>query len=78
MLARPRLKRAEPNSVAPPKPSQAREVDGRYVLKVDGQVKASFEEKDVALNTARTIKRAYPIVVVVVTDVHEETTERIS
>lgn len=78
MLARPKLKRAEPETAIPQKRNQTHNVVGRYVLKVDGQTKASFQEKELALEAAHTIKRAHPIVVVAITDVSEETTERIT
>ena len=77
MLARPKLKRAEPETAIPQKQSQTRDAVGKYVLKVDGQTKAFFQEKEPALEAARTIKRAYPIVVVAITDLAEATTERI-
>jgi hypothetical protein len=70
------LKRAEAEAAIPHK--RTREVDGRYLLKVDGQTKTSFEERQSALKAARAIKRAYPIVVVTITDACEETTERIT
>ena len=78
MLARPKLKHAEPENAIPQKRNQTHNVVGRYVLKVDGQTKASFQEKELALEAAHTIKRAHPIVVVAITDVSEETTERIT
>jgi hypothetical protein len=78
MLARPKLKRVEPQIAIPQKSAGARQVDARYVLRVDGLTKTSFEEREPALKAAQKIKRAYPIVVVTITDVHEETTERIA
>jgi len=73
---RSQLKRAEAEPAIPHK--RTREVDGRYLLKVDGQTKATFEERESALKAAQAIKRAHPIVVVTITDACEQTTERIT
>ena len=75
-LDRSLLKRAEAEAAIPHK--RTREVDGRYLLKVDGQTKTTFEERESALTAAQAIKRAYPIVVVTITDACEQTTERIT
>ncbi|HTL54607.1 MAG TPA: hypothetical protein VL361_02965 [Candidatus Limnocylindrales bacterium] len=75
-LGRSQLKRAEAEATIPHK--RTREVDGRYLLKVDGQTKATFEERESALKAAQAIKRAHPIVVVTITDACEQTTERIT
>ena len=75
-LGRSQLKRAEAEAAIPHK--QTREVDRRYLLKVDGQTKTTFEERESALKAAQAIKRAHPIVVVTITDACEQTTERIT
>src|SRR3569833_146643 len=75
-LDRSLLKRAEAEAAIPHQ--RTREVDGRYLLKVDGQTKTTFEEKESALKAAQAIKRAHPIVIVTITDAYEQTTERIN
>ena len=75
-LGRSQLKRAEAEAAIPHK--RTRELDGRYLVKVDGQTKTTFEEKESALKAAQAIKRAHPIVVVTITDAYEQTTERVN
>ena len=74
MLARPTLKRSE-DQTERPAPTQARPSDERYVLKVDGQAKRSFANKDAALRLGAEIKGKYPVVVVSVADTTQATTE---
>jgi hypothetical protein len=59
-----------------PKPkAQARPSEERFLLKVDGQIKRSFSNKEAATTAAIAIKKAYPVVVVTVFDSQEHTTD---
>jgi hypothetical protein len=78
MLDRPRLKRAESEPVVQPGRSLARPVEERYVLKVDGQAKASFRDKDMAVRVGQNIKQKSPVVLVTITDMRDGTAERVS
>src|SRR5215470_549264 len=73
MLTRPPLRRSDRSSdqddLAPAK-GQARPVEQRFHLKVDGQFKRSF-------GSETAIKKAYPIVVVTVVDSQKHNTEMI-
>jgi hypothetical protein len=74
MLARPTLTRPAHEGANKPR-TQARPTEERFLLKVDGQVKCSFSEKEDAISGGAKIKKAYPIVVVTVVDTDEHTTE---
>ena len=78
MMARPTLTkpRDQDNSSTPK--SQARPVDKRFLLRVDGQVKTSFGTKEPAVTAGAVIKKAFPIVVVTVVDTEQGTTEIIN
>lgn len=76
MLDRLRLKRAESEPVEQPGRSRARAVEERYVLKVDGQAKASFHDKDIAAKFGQNIKQKSPVVLVTITDTRDGTIER--
>ena len=76
MLDRLRLKRAESEHVEQPGRSRARAVEERYVLKVDGQAKASFHDKDMAAKLGQNIKQKSPVVLVTITDTRDGTIER--
>jgi hypothetical protein len=78
MLARPTLTttRDQDNSSTPK--SQARPIDKRFLLRVDGQVKTSFGTKEPAVTAGAAIKKAFPIVVVTVVDTEQGTTEIIN
>jgi hypothetical protein len=80
MLARPTLTkppRKDQDDLNPPQ-SQARPVDKRFLLRVDGQTKTSFDTKEHAAKAGAAIKKAFPIVVVTVVDTEQGTTETIS
>lgn len=80
MLARPTLTkppRKDQDDLSPPK-GQARPVDKRFLLRVDGQTKTSFDTKEHALTAGAAIKKAFPIVVVTIVDTEKSTTETIS
>ena len=80
MLARSTLKRPDRSdrdeSVRPK--GQARPIEERYLLRVDGQIKRSFSSKEPAVITGTEVKKAYPVVVVTVVDTQEHTTEIIN
>ena len=76
MLARPTLTKPEQPAAEKPK-GQARPMDERYLLRVDGQTKRSFSSKEPAMTAASAIKKAFPIVVVTVEDTEDRTIEAI-
>ena len=80
MLARPTLAKPpgkDQDDLSSPK-GQARPIDKRFPLRVDGQVKTSFDAKEHAATAGAAIKKAFPIVVVTVVDTEQGTTETIS
>ncbi len=77
MLARATLKRPEEPAERRPAATQARPTEERFLVKVDGQAKRSFDDKDAATRFGAEIKKKYPVVVVTVTDTREGTTERL-
>jgi len=64
MLTRPTLRRPDRSSdqddLAPPK-GQTRPVEQRFLLKVDGQFKRSFDSEEAAKTAGTAIKKAYPV-----------------
>jgi hypothetical protein len=76
MLARPTLKKPQDqegaNEVAK---GQARPTEERFLLRVDGQVKRSFADKEAAATAGAVIKKAFPIVVVSIVDTEDGATE---
>jgi|SRR5689334_20480935 hypothetical protein len=77
---RPTLKRPDrpdrPDRDEPARPKgQARSIEARFLLRVDGQVKRSFDSKEPASIAGAAIKEAHPVVVVTVVDTQEHTTE---
>ena len=80
MLARPTLTkppRKVQDDLNSPK-GQERPIDKRFLLRVDGQTKTSFDTKEHAVKAGAAIKKAFPIVVVTVVDTEQGTTETIS
>lgn len=74
MLARPTLKKAaDPNASALSKATQARAAEERFVLKVNGQAKRSFIDREPAVRLGAEIKKKFPLVVVTVLDSEEGT-----
>ena len=75
--ARPTLKRPErPDRDEPARPKgQTRPIEARFLLRVDGQIKRSFDSKEPATIAGAAIKKAHPVVVVTVVDTQEHTTE---
>jgi hypothetical protein len=57
---------------------QARPIEERFLLRVDGQLKRSFSSKEPAATAGAVIKKAYPVVAVTVVDTEEHTTEIIN
>jgi hypothetical protein len=47
---------------------QRRPKEERFVLRVDGQAKRSFDSKEPAVTAGAVIKKAYPVVMVTVLD----------
>ena len=83
MLSRPTLKRPDrpdrPDRDESARPKgQARPIEERYLLRVDAQIKRSFNSKEPAVIAGAKIKKAYPVVVVTVVDTQEHTTEIIN
>jgi len=77
MLARPTLKKPQQDDVSEAK-GQARPAEDRFLLRVDGQVKRSFNNKEPAMTAGSAIKKAYPIVAVSIVDTEDGTTEIVS
>ena len=81
MLARPTLRKPprkeQDEDLSSPK-GQTGPIDKRFLLKVDGQIKTSFDTKEHAITAGAPIKKAFPIVVVTVVDTEQGTTETIS
>jgi hypothetical protein len=78
MLARPTLnKPSDPEGANKPK-GQPRPTEERFLLRVDGQIKGSFAEKEVAIKAGGVIKKMFPVVVVMVEDTEEGSREIIS
>jgi hypothetical protein len=80
LFARSKLKRPDrPQRDEPARPKgQTRPIEERFLLRVDGQIKSSFDSKETAVITGAKIKKAYPVVVVTVVDSEEHTTEIIN
>jgi hypothetical protein len=76
MVERPTLTKREQPAAEKPK-GQARPMDERYLLRVDGQTKRSFGSKEPAMTAASAIKKAFPIVVVTVEDTEDRTIEAV-
>jgi hypothetical protein len=74
MIARPTLTKPEQPAAEKPK-GQARPIDERYLLRVDGQTKRSFSSKESAMTAESAIKKAFPIVAVTVEDTEDRTIE---
>jgi hypothetical protein len=67
MLARPPLTKQTQPTVEKQN-SQGRPVDERFLLRVDGQTKRSFSNKEPAITAGSAIKKAFPIVMVTIED----------
>jgi hypothetical protein len=63
LLDKPKLKARPTKETAPDIiAGQGQPSLHRFLLKVDGQIKASFETRDAAEKAGLTIKQAYPVV----------------
>jgi hypothetical protein len=79
MLARPKLERPDrPGDESARPKGQARPVEERYLLRVDGQIKRSLNSKEPAVIAGTEIKKRYPVVLVTVVDTQEHVTEIIN
>jgi hypothetical protein len=67
MLARPTLTKPE-RPAAEKQKSQARPIDERFLLRVDGQIKRSFSSKEPATAAGSAINKGFPLVMVTVED----------
>jgi hypothetical protein len=68
MVAKMPLKKPH-DQEEPAKPKgQQRAAEERYRLRVDGQLKRSFDSKEEAVTAGHVIKKAYPVVMVAVVD----------
>jgi hypothetical protein len=75
MLARPTLtKRPDQPAAAEPK-GQARPKEERFLLRVDGQTKRSFNSKEPGVTAGAAVKKAYPVVMVTIVDTEDGTIE---
>ena len=74
MLARRTLTKPEQPAANKPK-DQARPVEERFLLRVDGQLKRSFSSKEPAMTAGAVIKKAFPIVSVTIQDTKDGTIE---
>jgi hypothetical protein len=72
MVERPTLTKPEQPAANKPK-GQARPVEERFLLRVDGQMKRSFSSKEPAMTAASAIKKAFPIVAITVDDTKDGT-----
>jgi hypothetical protein len=69
LLDKPTLKARATKATMPDIPAdQAKPSLQRFLLKVDGQIKRSFDTRDTAEKVGLTIKQAYPVVQVSVYD----------
>jgi hypothetical protein len=76
VLDRPTLKKPSPAHRDEPDAgssarSQSNGSEARFVLRVDGQPKRSFDDREAALRAGREIKTSFPVVVVSVLDTAE-------
>lgn len=77
MLARPTLKKPLSDKAATTN-DQIQPAEGRFLLRVDGQIKRSFSSEDPALTAGSAIKKAYPVLAVSVVDTEDGTTKVIT
>ena len=75
MIARPPLNKTHHEVSEPIALRQTRRKEERFVLKIDGQTKNSFADKDSAMKVGREIKSKYPVVRAVVYDSQEGSNE---
>ena len=74
MVDRPTLKKPHSEDDHAP-PRQTRRTEDRFVLKIDGQAKSSYSEKEAAMKAGREIKQKYPVVKAAIYDSKEGSNE---
>ena len=67
-MAARRLQKNQPEDVPASRPSQDKQPEGRFRLRVDGQTKSTFATLEAAEQAGLAIKKAHPIVNVGVYD----------
>jgi hypothetical protein len=75
MLARPTLKKRPDQDDGQKPVGQARPIEERFLLRVDGQIKRSFSTNEAAATAGAAVKKAYPIVMVTIVDTEDGTVE---
>ena len=78
MLTRPTLtKRLDQTAAEEPK-GQAQATEERFLLRVDGQTKRSFANKELAATAGAAVKKAYPVLMVTIVDTEDANVEVIN
>lgn len=78
MAMRPTLKKRSEEALDEMRVDQRRLKEQRFVLRVDGQIKRSFDSKESAVTAGAVIKKAHPVVMVTVLDGQDGTIEKIN
>ncbi len=78
MLARPAPTKRTNQPAAEKLRDQARPMEERFLLRVDGQTKRSFSSREPAATVGAAVKKAYPVVTVTVVDSEDDTMEVIN
>ena len=78
MLTRPTLMKRADQAVADAPKGQARPIEERFLLRVDGQTKRSFRSKELAATAGTAVKRAYPMLTVTIADTEDGAVEVIT
>jgi hypothetical protein len=78
LLARPTLTKSPDVTTAERPKGQARPVEERFLLRVDGQTKRSFSSKGPAITAGGVVKKAFPVVMVTVVDSEDGSVEVIN
>jgi len=75
MIDRPSKKAASDEEQVQPPPRQIRRTEKRFLLKIDGQAKSSYADREAAMKAGRDIKMNFPVVNAAVYDSKEGTSE---
>jgi hypothetical protein len=75
MPARPTLTKRPDATISEKPKGQARPVEERFLLRVDGQTKRSFSSKEPAITAGGVVKKAFPVVMVTVVDSEDGSVE---
>lgn len=78
MAMRPTLKKPSEEGSDVMRVDQTRPKEERFLLRVDGQIKRSFDSKESAVTAGAVIKKAHPVVMVTVLDGQDGTIEMIN